>query len=80
MATQKKERGRPGRQYPSRIDANPEKIAQEFPRTPPSEINLTAVYHCAVCERAVCYPDTLYQGEGCAACCWVVWLESSIIP
>jgi hypothetical protein len=69
MPRKRKERGRPARPLPPKIDATPEEIAQVFLRTtaPGPEIDETRVYCCADCGREVNYPETLYLDGRCAA-------------
>lgn len=67
----KKERGRPGRMYPPRIDATPEQIAQRFLGVSPKERDVVVVsgkYRCVECQKQVYYPDTLNDDRKCAAC------------
>ena len=69
----KKERGRPGRQYPPRIDATAEEMAQAMLALPPNhqwkyQNGGETVYRCVDCNRAVSYPETLYQDGHCAGC------------
>ena len=69
MPKRKKERGRPGRPLPPKIDASPEKIARVVlnagrPKGPFKETN----YRCAICEREVYYPETLYTDKLCLEC------------
>ena len=68
MPRKKKERGRPARPLPPKIDATPEEIAQVFLRTPAPgpKIEETRVYRCADCGREVNYPETLYRDGRCA--------------
>ena len=68
MTRKRKERGRPARAYPPRIDATAEEIAQAFLRTPPPgpEINEDQIYRCEDCGREVNYPEILYRDGRCA--------------
>ena len=68
MARKRKERGRPVRPYPPRIDATAEESAQVFLRTPPPgpEIDEDRVYRCEDCGREVNYPEILYRDGRCA--------------
>ena len=64
-----KTRGRPlGRTYPPRIDATPEDIAHVLLNAKPARVIEMRTYHCAVCERAVAYPETLYDDGRCETC------------
>ena len=67
MPRKKKERGRPARPLPPKIDATAEEIAQVFLRTPAPgpEIDETRVYRCADCVREVNYPEILYRDGRC---------------
>ena len=68
MPRRKKERGRPSKPYPPRIDATPEEALRAMFNTPPS----TAIGHresrCSDCEREVYYPDMLYRDNRCSEC------------
>lgn len=70
MARPKKERGRPVRGYPPRIDATAEEIAQVFMRAKPPGpvVDVEKVYRCVACERVVEWPEILYQGGQCDDC------------
>ena len=70
MARPKKERGRPARGYPPRIDATAEEIARVFMRTKPPgpEVDLEKVYRCVECEREVYWPEILYRDGQCEDC------------
>lgn len=70
MPRQKKERGRPVRGYPPRIDATPDQIAAVVLRAglPTKPIDGTKVYSCKDCERVVYYPETLYNDGLCPDC------------
>ena len=64
-----KERGRPGRKYPPRIDATPDQLAEAFFRAKPSQtLNEDQDYRCASCQREVNYPETLYRDGRCVRC------------
>ena len=72
MPRKKKERGRPSRLLPPRIDATAEEIAEKVLQVkpkrkftdPPAEIE----YKCGKCTRLVAYPETLYQDGLCWNC------------
>ena len=70
----KKERGRPMKKsYPPRVDATPEVIAKAMFALPADhqweyEKVGGTVYRCAVCERGVAYPETLYRDGWCETC------------
>ena len=69
MPRQKKERGRPHRPLPPRIDATPEEVVRVVlssgrPTGPVKDRD----YRCGVCERRVYYPETLYNGGLCPEC------------
>ena len=70
MAKPKKERGRPARGYPPRIDATAEEIAQVFMRAKPlgPAVDLEKVYLCVDCERTVEWPEILYNDGRCEDC------------
>ncbi|MCY4623605.1 MAG: hypothetical protein OXC99_01145 [Chloroflexi bacterium] len=64
-----KTRGRPlGRTYPPRINATPEEIAARVLGAKPNPVLKVRAYHCAVCERVVAYPETLYEDGRCETC------------
>ena len=61
--------GRPlGRTYPPRIDATPEEIAARVLGAKPNRVLEVRTYRCALCERAVAYPETLYEDGRCETC------------
>ena len=69
----KRERGRPARPLPPRIDSTPETIAQAMFRLPADyewqyEKDGGAVYRCTECSREVGYPETLYNDDSCEEC------------
>jgi hypothetical protein len=68
MPRRKKERGRPSKPYPPRIDATPEEALRAMFNAPPS----TAIEHresrCSDCGREVYYPDILYRDNRCSEC------------
>ena len=69
MTEQKKPQGRPGRQYPPRIDATPEEIAHVVLNAGrPKGREKSLDYRCAVCERKVVYPETLHNDGLCSEC------------
>ena len=70
MARPKKERGRPARGLPPRIDATAEEIAQVFMRAKPPgpAVDLEKVYQCVDCERVVYWPEILYRDGRCEGC------------
>ena len=70
MPRKKKERGRPVRGYPPRIDATPDQLAEVLLRVrrPTKPIDDSKVYRCVVCKRDVYYPDTLYSDGRCREC------------
>ena len=72
MPRKKKERGRPARPLPPRIDATPEEIAEAVFRVKPTrKFNAKPTqpeYHCGECKRLVAYPETLYRDGLCKAC------------
>ena len=79
--------GRPARGLPPRIDATAEEIAQVFMRTPPPgpSLDLSKVYRCTDCERAIYYPEILYRGGRCEECHKApggarLWVIKYIIP
>ena len=68
MPRRKKDRGRPSRPYPPRIDATPEQVLQAMFNTPHDAVIEEREYRCSDCERAVHYPETLYEGSLCQEC------------
>ena len=70
MPRKKKERDRPVRGYPPRIDATPDQLAEVLLRVgrPTEPIDDSKVYRCVVCKRDVYYPDTLYSDGRCPEC------------
>ena len=70
MPRKKKVLGRPARGMPPRIEATPEEIARKFLRTPPPgpALDTSKVYRCGECQRAVYYPEVLYQDGRCEEC------------
>ena len=69
----KRERGRPARPLPPRIDGTPEAMAQAMFRLPADyewqyEREGGAVYRCVECGREVGYPETLYNDDRCEEC------------
>ncbi len=69
-----KERGRPGRKYPPRIDATAEQLAKAMLSLPPDhqweymKPGADTAYRCAACGREVSYPETLYNDGRCEGC------------
>ncbi len=74
MPKRKKERGRPGRKYPPRVDATPEELARSIFKMPADhdweykKAEGGTVYRCVDCGEAVYYPNTLYRDGRCEAC------------
>ena len=73
MPKRKKERGRPmEHKYPPRIDATAEEIAQAMFSVPADRdweyLKSEPEYRCVDCDKAVNYPDTLYQDGRCETC------------
>ena len=70
----RKERGRPGRKYPPRVDATAEELAQAIFRMPVDheweyeKPKVGPIYRCVDCGEKVYYPDTLYRDGRCEAC------------
>ena len=56
MPRRKKERGRPSKPYPPRIDATPEEALRAMFNTPPSTTVEERELRCSDCGRAVYYP------------------------
>jgi len=69
MPRAKKERGRPAKPLPPRIDASAEEIAHVVLNAgrPKGPIDARD-YHCVECGRQVAYPETLYNDYKCAGC------------
>ena len=68
-----RERGRPARPLPPRIDATPESMAQAMFRLPADyewqyAKDGGAVYRCVECGREVAYLETLYNDDRCDEC------------
>jgi hypothetical protein len=68
-----RERGRPSRPLPPRIDATPEEMAKAMFRLPADyqwqyEQDGGTTYRCADCGREVSYPETLYNDGLCEEC------------
>ena len=68
-----RERGRPARSLPPRMDAAPEDMAKAMFRLPADyqwqyEREGGAEYRCADCGREVAYPETLYLDGRCEEC------------
>ena len=73
MVRRKKERGRPARPLPPRVDATAEEMARAmFALSPDHEWGYEKedgkTYRCKDCEREVSYPDTLYRDGRCEDC------------
>jgi len=69
MPRRKKERGRPNKPYPPRIDATPQEALRAMFSGPPStEVVEREEYRCRDCEREVVYPEVLYRDERCSEC------------
>ncbi len=70
MPRAKKGRGRPSSYtYPPRIDATPSEIARTVLQAKPKrrffDPPAQERYYCALCEREVHYPETLYNDGLC---------------
>ena len=68
-----RERGRPSRPLPPRIDATPADMARAMFRLPADyqwdyERNGGAEYRCVDCGREVAYPETLHNDARCEEC------------
>ena len=68
MARPKKVRGRPQRPYPPRIDATPDQLLQAMLSTPPNTKIVEGEYKCSGCQKAVNYPEILYNDNRCSVC------------
>ena len=69
MPRQKKPRGRPPvRGYPPRIDATPEKIAEQFLRRPLRGVVKEREYRCKDCDKVIHYPEVLNDDQRCELC------------
>ena len=64
-----KDKGRPSRKYPPRIDAEPEEIVRVVLRggRPTGPVK-DRDYRCTTCERGVYFPETLYNDGLCPEC------------
>ena len=61
------------RRYPPRVNATPEEMARAMFDLPADhkweyENEDGKAYQCAVCEREVAYPETLYRDGRCENC------------
>ncbi len=68
MPRPKKERGRPSKPYPPRIDATPEEALRAMFNTPPSATVDSRESRCSDCGREVYYPEVLYRDNRCSEC------------
>ena len=68
MPRRKKERGRPSKPYPPRIDATPEQVLQAMFNTPPDAELEVREYRCSDCGRDVNYPEVLHNDNRCSEC------------
>ena len=69
MPRRKKERGRPTKPYPPRVDATPEEALQAMFNTPHgSTTDDSRESRCADCGREVYYPEILYRDGRCSDC------------
>ena len=68
MPRRKKERGRPSKPYPPRIDATPEEALQAMFNTPPTATVDDRESRCSDCGREVYYPEVLYRDNRCSEC------------
>ena len=68
MPRRKKERGRPSKPYPPRIDATPEEALQAMFNTPPSATVEGRESRCSDCGSEVYYPDVLHRDNRCSEC------------
>ena len=69
MPRRKKERGRPSKPYPPRIDATPEEALRAMFNTPPSSTTVDSrESRCSDCGREVYYPEILYRDNRCSEC------------
>ncbi len=72
MTKPKKQRGRPARPLPPKIDAPPEAVARVLMQTPPKQVWRYETggheYRCVSCFREVNYPETLYDDGNCEDC------------
>ena len=70
MPRTKKQRGRPARPLPPRIDATPEELARAVLSVgrPTKAVDDSKVYRCTACGRAVQWPETLYNDNRCEGC------------
>ncbi len=73
MPRKKKEMGRPSKPLPPRVNATPEQLAQVFLALPANYewkyiTEGPPGYRCVDCERAISYPETLYDDGRCEEC------------
>ncbi len=71
MPRRKKERGRPSKPYPPRIDATPEEVLRAMFNTRPSPLRdrePPREYRCRDCGREVYWPEILYRDDRCEDC------------
>lgn len=68
MPRRKKERGRPSKPYPPRIDATPEEALRAMFNTPPSTTVEGRESRCSDCGVEVYYPDVLHRDNRCSDC------------
>ena len=68
MPRRKKERGRPAKPYPPRVDATPEEVLQAMFNTPPTTTVESRESRCSDCGREVYYPEVLYRDNRCSEC------------
>ena len=70
MPRTKKQRGRPARPLPPRIDATPEELARAVLSAgrPTTAVDDSKVYRCRSCGQTVQWPATLYNDGRCEDC------------
>ena len=70
MPRTKKQRGRPARPLPPRIDTTPEELARVVLAAgrPTKAVDDSNVYRCMACGRPVQWPEMLYNDGQCEGC------------
>lgn len=65
----KRQRGRPARPLPPRVDSTPEELAQRILNAGrPSNPFGAQQYHCEHCGKEIVWPEVLYDDGRCEDC------------